>query len=399
MKIRLMAVASTALLAAALAGCGSGSGSSSNGSGDDVYRVIVMGGVSAEGVLADQSQTSIAAAKASVDYANANGGVDGEKVTVTVIDDKSDPTTAVTKLRAAIAKQKPDLVLNSGPSTVAEATLPILNQNHILSMNIGPTETSSDASKYPLNFDIAAGASEQLDAYASYFKEKGYKSVAILHGNSAYGETFGSSAEKTLTAAGVKVTGNKEYDTTALDMTSQLEALESTDPDALVIDAYGAPLGYVLKGVAKLGWDIPMIGNTSVSATNLTGAKPPTGLVGTSEVKNLVMQVPKSAKHDSSATAVNAAVKGMLKYGEIKSSFVLAANYDALPLVMAAADAAGSTDADKVAEKLVDSSVLKSAKTVIFPDYGFTSSVHAPQGVSGNYIFISPSVLKNGQFQ
>lgn len=400
MKYRLSAIAGgvvlASVLASALTGCGSGSGSSSAA---DAYRVYVLGGVSAQGILADNSQTSIAAAKASVDYANAHGGVDGSKVELTVIDDKSDPSTAVTKLRAAIAKQKPDLVLNSGPSTVAEATLPILNQNHILSMNIGPTATSSDASKFSLNFDIAAGASAQLSAYKPYFTEKGYTSVAILHGNSAYGESYGTTAESALEADGFTVTANKEYDVTALDMTAQLQALQATKPDVLVIDAYGAPLGYVLKGVAKLGWDVPMIGNTSVSATNLTGMLPPEGLVGTDEVKNLVMQVPKAAVYDASNTAVNDAVQGMLKHGELKTSLVLASNYDALPLVVAAADAAKSTDGAAIAKKLSDPSVLGNAGTVIFSDYGFTADDHQPQNVASDYVFIAPSELKNGQFQ
>jgi branched-chain amino acid transport system substrate-binding protein len=395
MKFRLAAVAGSAVLATALTGCGS----DSSASGSDVYRVYILGGVSAQGILGDNSQTSIAAAKASVDWANANGGVDGKDVEITVIDDKSDPSTAVTKLRAAIAKEKPDLVLNSGPSTVAEATLPILNQNKILSMNIGPTATSADASKFPLNFDVAAGATAQLSAYKPYLDSKGYKSVAILHGNSAYGESYGTSAEKTLAGEGFKVTANKEYDVTALDMTAQLQAIKSTNPDVLIIDAYGAPLGYVLKGVAKLGWEVPMIGNTSVSATNLTGTLPPDGLVGTDQVKNLVMQVPASVKYDAANTAVNDAVKGILKYGEIRSTLVLASNYDAMPLVKAAADSVKSTDAAKIAKALTDASVLDSAETITFPNYGFTATEHDPQNVAGSYVFISPSELKNGQFQ
>jgi branched-chain amino acid transport system substrate-binding protein len=402
MEIRMIAVASTAVLVAtALAACGSGSGSDKAGSGSSggTYKVLIMGDQSVPGALADNAGTSIEAAKASVDYANAHGGVNGKHVTIQVIDDQANPSVAVTKLRAALQKDKPDLVLNSGPSTVAEATLPIINSAHLLSFNIGPTATSSNPQDFPLNFDIAAGASAQLQAYAPYLQEKGYKSIAILHGNSAYGETYGTSAASLLAKAGFTVTANKEYDVTALDMTPQLQAIQGTHPDALIIDAYGAPLGYVLKGVAKLGWDVPIMGNTSVSATSLTGTLPPNGVVGTAEAKNLVMQVPKAAKYDASATAVNDAVKGMLKYGEIKTSFVLAANYDTLPLVMAAADAAKSTDGAAIAKKLVDPAVLKSAHTVTFSDYGFTADNHAPQNVQDDYAFIAPSLLKDGQFQ
>lgn len=397
MKIRSIGIAGAAVLVtASLAACGSSSG----GHDGKTYNVLVMGGLSAKiGILADNSGTSVAAAKASVDYANAHGGVDGKHVTLTVIDDQSDPTVAVTKLRAALAQNKPDLVLNSGPSTVAAATLPILNAQHILSMNIGPTATSSNPADFPLNFDISAGAAAQLAGYKPYLQSKGYKSVAILHGNSAYGQTYGTSAESVLKADGFTVTSNQEYDVTALDMTPQLQALQASKPDALIIDAYGAPLGYILKGVAKLGWNVPLIGNTSVTATNLTGDVPPNGLVGTADVKNLVMQAPVAAKYDASATAVNDAVQGMLKYGPLKASFVLAANYDALPLVMAAADAAKSTDATAIAKELINPTVLANAHTVMFANYGFTATSHSVQNVASGYTFIAPSVMKNSQFQ
>ncbi|MFE7244046.1 ABC transporter substrate-binding protein [Streptomyces sp. NPDC057580] len=399
MKIRLTTtVCATAALALVLAGCGSDSGgSASSGTGD--YRVLVLGGLSADGVLADNAATSVNSAKASVDFANELGGVGGRKVTIEVIDDAADPTAAVTKLRAAISKGKPDLVLNSGPSTVAEATLPILNQNKILSFNIGPTETSSDPAKFPLNFDLSPGPGDQIAAYIPYLKEKGYAKVGILHGNSSYGEAYGAASEKAYAQEGVDVTANKEYDVAALDMTAQVEAIKATRPDALVLDAYGAPLGYVLKSIEKVGWDIPVIGNTSVAATGLISTPPPSGVLGTDQVKNLLMQVYASTKHDASATAVNEAVARMKKHGPIKATLILAYNYDALPLVVAAAEAAGSTDAGKIAKALETPAVQDKAKTAIINHYGFTSEAHHPSDIQKEFAFIPPSAIKDGQYQ
>lgn len=399
MKIRLLTTASAAALALVLAGCGSDSGDSGSSGDSDEFHVIVLGGLSAEGVLADNADTSVNSAKAGVDYANELGGVDGKKITIEVIDDTGDPTAAVTKLREAISKQKPDVVLNSGPSTVAEATLPILNQNGILSFNIGPTATSSDPSKFPLNFDLSAGPADQIAAYLPYFEQEGYKKVGILHGNSSYGEAYGQAAEETFTGAGIEVTANEEYDVAALDMTAQLEAIRSSNPEALVLDAYGAPLGYIAKGIEKIGWDIPIIGNTSVAATGLVSTGPPDGLVGTDAVKNLVMQVYKSTKYDESATAVNEAVERMEKYGPIKASLILAYNYDAMPLVVAAAEVAGSSDPKEIAAALATEEGQADAKTAILSHYGFTEEAHHPTNVEDEFAFIPPSILENGQFQ
>ncbi|GAA3663965.1 ABC transporter substrate-binding protein [Nocardioides ginsengisoli] len=396
MKTRLFkVVGGLAALAMVAAGCASEDASGS----DSEYHVLVLGGISAEGVLADNASTSVLSAKAGVDLVNKNGGIDGKKVTIKVVDDQADPTTAVTKLREAIAKEKPDLVLNSGPSTVADATLPILKQNNILSFNIGPTATSADPKAFPLNFDLSASAQNQLDAFPPYFAEKGYKKVGILHGSSSYGEVYGAAAEKTFTAAGVDVVANEEYDVAALDMTAQLEAIRSKSPDALVLDAYGAPLGYVLKGVEKLGWDIPIIGNTSVAATGLISTPPPSGVLGTPSVKNLVMQVYKSTAHDDAATDVNDLVTRMKAIDPIKATLIVAYNNDALALVQAAAEKAKSTDPKKLAEALIDSSVLEGATTAIIDTYRFTADSHAANPSADEFAFIAPGPLKDGQFQ
>lgn len=398
MKTRLMTLAGgAAALSLVLSACG-GSGSDGGGSSDE-YKVIVLGGIGGDGVLADNASTSVLAAKAGVERVNKNGGIDGRDVTIKVIDDTGDPTVAVTKLREAINSDKPDLVLNSGPSTVADATLPILKQNKILSFSIGPTETSGDPKQFPLNFDLSPGPGDQIAAYAPYFEEKGYKKVGVLHGSSSYGEAYGSAIEAALGESGVSVTANEEYDIAALDMNSQLEKIRSSNPDALVLDAYGAPLGYVLKGIEKLGWDIPIIGNTSVSATTLVSTDPPSGVLGTPQVKNLVMQVYGSTKKTADDTLVNDAVATMKGIGPIKSTMILAFNYDALSLVASAAEKAGSTDAAKLAKALEDPTVQENAKTALIKRYNFTAEEHAANADPAEFAFIAPSKLADGQFQ
>lgn len=347
--------------------------------------------------MADNAATSVQSAKAGVDAVNASGGIDGRNVTITVIDDQADPTVAVTKLREAIAKDKPDLVLNSGPSTVADATLPILKQNGILSFSLTPTATSGDPKEFGLNFDLG-DTGGQMRSYLPYFEQQGYDSVAILHSSSSYGEAFGDDAEATFGDA-VEVVGNREYDVAALDVSAQLEAIKSKNPDALVLDAYGAPLGYILKGIAKLGWDVPIIGNTSVSATGLISTAPPSGLLGTSQLRNLVMHVYKSTAHDPAATEVVEAVTRMKAFGDIKATLILAYNYDAPLLVQAAAKKAGSSDPEQLAKALEDPAVQESAPTAVLSRYNFTAEQHSAQPLPAEFTFIAPSALKDGQFQ
>ncbi|TQF69257.1 ABC transporter substrate-binding protein [Rhodococcus spelaei] len=402
MKIRHSAlVAAVAASTLALAGCaGSSSDQAGGGGADQPYRVMITAGLGGQGALAANAKTSVLAAKAGAQVVNGKGGVGGRQVELTVVDDGGDPTTAVTKLREAISSnKKPDLFLDSGPSTVALAVLPILKQNSILSFNISPTEATSDPKQFPLNFDLAPGPDVNNVAIAGYAKGKGYDAVGIIHSSSGSGEAYGAAAKKALSDAGIKVTDNQVFDPAALDMTPQLQSLKNSGAKALVVDAYGAPLGYLLQSLQRLDWNVPLIGQTTVSATNLIATDPPTGVLGTPQVANLVTQVFRSTVHDANDTEVNQMVDTMKSLGDIPSTLILADNFDAFQLVAAAADHAGTTtDAKKLAAALETGSVLEKAETAFLPRYNFTADSHAAAPNTDAYKFVAPSKIVNGQF-
>jgi branched-chain amino acid transport system substrate-binding protein len=164
------------------------------------------------------------------------------------------------------------------------------------------------------------------------------------------------------------------------------------------MDAYGPPVGYLLKSLQQLGWSIPILADNSVSATSLIFTPAPTGFEGTALVKNLKMQVFNSTEYTPSDTIVNTAVKEMTGLGKISSTLILAYNYDALLLVAAAAQAAQSTDPSAVAKELVNPSVLAGAHTAIISRYQYTAALHSPQPSPTEFAFISPSLVVNGQY-
>jgi branched-chain amino acid transport system substrate-binding protein len=400
---RLAAVAAGIVVSSVvLAGCSGSSGEEAGAGGEEgPIQVVILGGLGAEGILGDNATTAVTAALASVDAINDKGGILDREVEITHLEDNADPTVAVTKLREYIATEgKPTLVMNAGPSTITEAMLPILTQNQVFSFNIGPTATSGDPKVNPYSFDLGASVPDYLGSFVHEVGERGYEKVAILHGSSAYGELFGQKAGEMLEEDGFTVTGNEGFDNAALDMTAQLSALQQGDPDVLVLDAYGAPLGYVLQSLEKLGWDIPIMGNTSVSATGLIARPAPDGVLGTDQVKNLTMQVYNSTQYNPDDELVNEGVERMLAAGEIRSSLITAYNYDSMFLFKAAAEKAGTVDdVDALVKAMLDPEVQKSAGTAILTNYAFTADVHSPHVTADQFSFIPPGKLVNGQFQ
>ncbi|WP_433377952.1 ABC transporter substrate-binding protein [Streptosporangium sp. CA-115845] len=395
MKVRQARWAALAAAALILPACGAPDDGGSN-KANEPFVIMISGGADA-GPVTDQLLTALTAARAGVATVNEAGGINGREVKLLESPDNANPTKALSALRAQIAKKKPDAYLVGAGSNVSTAVAPILNQNKILFMNAANIAATGDPKQHPLAFNLAASPQVVVEGYLPMFEANGYKKIGVLHGNSAYAKTFGKLAESVFKGAGYDVVGVEEYDSAALDMTAQISTLRAAGPDVVVFNAYGAPAGYVLKGITKLGWDVPLLGDTSVSSTPLVTQEPPVGLLGSPDLKHLKLEVTKSTVHDPSAEATNRAVKAMTSIGQIKGSMNNCLGYDAILLVAAAAKSANSTEPEAMAKALEDPSVTSAAGTAVYSTYPFSADSHEPKLPLDTHSFAEPGPIVNGQ--
>lgn len=382
------------------AGPNSGSNSGSSDGNADPLHFILGVPLSMPG-LGSNAETSKVAAQAGVAYINAHGGVLGHPVDLTVEDTAGNPTTAVTKLNSDINSGKKFIYLASGPSTVTSALLPILTRNKVMSFNIAPTADSGDPSTNPYNFDLAPSTENFAAAFPAYIKSHGGHSVGILHGDDAYGDPLAAAIAAACKQGGLKVTGNESFSDTALDLTSELENLQSTHPDFLVLQALGSSAGYALKGLQQIGWQIPVLGDAGVGTSSVVNQPPPTGMMGTPNENNLKIEVfastvsrPKSQQ----PAGLNAMIAAMARQGKITTSLILAYMYDAVILGSRAAISAKSTvDASAISNALLQEKP-GSAPTGVFPAYNFSTDSHGPNEPPSAFAFTKPTELTNGQF-
>jgi branched-chain amino acid transport system substrate-binding protein len=372
-------------------------GGSSAATGTPVH-VLVSASVSATGTLGQNAKTTVAAVKGAASVLNAKGGIDGHPIQVTVVDDQGTPTVAVSKLQQALSGgTKPDVYFDAGPSNVSEAVLPILTQNKIMSFNTAPTADSGDASKFPYNYDMSPSSTNYAVAFCPYAKTQGWTKVGILYTDDAYGDVLGPAIKDECVKDGSTVTGISKYDPTALDYTATIQSIQSGNPQAVVLVGYGAEVGYMLTGINKLGWNVPILGDIAVADTSTITTPPPAGTLGTDLQKTLVMEVFKSvAKSDNQPAALNAMIAAMNSQGGLSGPLISAYPYDGLMLFAAAATKAGTvTDATKIAPDVIG---LTDAGTGIFPQYFYTATSHEPNQPADAFTFVKPSVVQNGQY-
>jgi len=396
----------TGLLAASLLTVASATSisvaASSAGASGKPYRILLLAPLSTS-YLKTNAATEALMAKAAVTVENKKGGVDGHKIKLTIVNTGGTPTTAVTKLEAALsAKTKPKVVIQGNASPEASAELPILTRDKVISFNQAPTATSGKVSTNPYNFDVSPSTTNYVQGFISYTKSKGYTKVGIFHGNDAYGTAIGKSMTTLAKSAGLTVTANIAFKTTGLTYTATLETLEASKPQILWLDGYGAPPAYTLAGVKKLGWTIPMIADDSYSVSPTIVAAPPTGALGTTAEKNVKFETFNSGVYHSKAqTPKNTAtmLAAMKRNGSPKSSLLFGYEYDAVILAVTAARQVGyGASAAAVAKDIVKQQKTHAAPTGLFPSYGYTSSSHFAVVPATSFAFTAPTPLTTGLF-
>ncbi len=375
---RLIAIPAVVTAAAlALAGCSSTSTptASSSASSSTPFRIVMVLPITGE--VNAYATAEEEAMQAAVTYVNKNGGVDGRKATLTVLDDKLDPTTAVTLLQQQIQTAKPDLVWPGATSNESLAILPVLTRNKILSIGNTQSDLINNPTKYPYEFSIVTQNSLEAVAAAAKLQTEGITKVALLTANDANGTSVAAAYTNALKADQISVAA-ETYAPTDLDMTAQLQRLQATNPDILLLQAPagGPAIGYVLKDRTKIGWDVKTLGTTSVGDGNNLS------LTSTAaDWKNLQLMV-YPVNTQTGPTVDRPAMKALQsslkkagsKYNQLMQ--IYAAPWDSLMIAKIGITQAKSFDADKVQKALENITQPKTPDYVEFATERFSASSH-----------------------
>jgi len=349
----LKKIAVIAALAVALTGCSTTASDGSKGASDkNPFTVLWISGVT--GALASNTKTSVEGAQIAIDEINASGGILGRKVTLEVLDDKSDPTEAVSVLqKRLVSGDKPDLVSLGSSSPEALAMLPVVTRAGIASFAVGGADQLNDPKAYPLFKTVSSGFTPGADLIKKYVLKKKYKHLVVFIQQDAAGDSELASTKKAYEGTGVTVE-EARYNAADVDLSVAYQRAIQNKPDAIYAACIGAtcPRVVTARGSVAGGTDIPMIGSIAMSGA-------PGGLaagLAPDLIKNLfavsyVSQVDEPSAQSSSFPAF---YKKLLKYGTPPIMSNPTTAYDGIKLFAAAAKHAKSTDAAKMIAAIDD---------------------------------------------
>lgn len=169
--------------------------------------------------------------------------IGGQKVEYIVLDDASDPTSAVTNLKKLLAEHKVDALI--GPTTtpaalamldfVAEAKVPLVTTVGSSALVLPMDDKRRWVFKTTQNDDLIAAA------VIEHMVANGVKTLGFIGFNDPYGENWYKVFAPMAEAAGLRITASERYTRTDQSVVGQTLKLLSAKPDAVFIAATGAP--------------------------------------------------------------------------------------------------------------------------------------------------------------
>jgi len=387
----------------AVTGCSRSTEQNSNNANSPfVYYVSV----SVTGAVAAFTAAEIGGFQLAVDRINKEGGINGRQVELVIQNDTNDPTTAVSLLQKYLASgKKPDAVYAGSSSAVVLSMLPVLGAKKIISLTPPNSKAVLDhPDKFPYGFGTVVASGESGTFFAKEAQAKGYKKVAMLYADSATGQGSYTAFNDALKAANIEFV-SASYKENSLDMTPQLQKLQADNPDALILNGYGAPTLYVFKSRAQLGWNLPTYADTLASSFPLAKSLPANSL------KNVKVQVSTpslaTSEHQDGLLDFINAVKAS-QYNEQFPTYGFGpytTGWDSVMLARAVATQAGGSDGDKVKEFLESGGFKKPTKDLLGQgkdasaiEYCWSKTTHFPCVTSSTFIYVNPPTTDDNGF-
>jgi branched-chain amino acid transport system substrate-binding protein len=297
------------------------------------------------GDLAEFGAQLRAGAEKAVADINKAGGVLGNMLKLEIGDDACDPKQAVAVANDLVSKGVVFVAGHfcSGSSIPASA---VYNEEGVLQItpaSTNPAFTEDAAAKGWTTVFRTCGRDDQQGEFAGKWLAEHYKDkkVAIVHDKSAYGKGLADLTKENMNAAGLQEVMYEAITAGEQDYTALVSKLKQAQVDAIYLGGYHPEAALIVRQSREQGLNAPLLSGDSLNtlefATLAGAAADGTMFTNAAESRNLP-----SAK----------AVVEEFRAGGYEPEGYTLSSYTAIQAWAAAANKAGTTDPEEVAETM-----------------------------------------------
>ncbi|WP_391209124.1 ABC transporter substrate-binding protein [Psychrobacillus sp. L4] len=336
----------TTLLTGVLAGCSSGD----EGSSKDGDTIKIGANLELSGGTASYGSSEAEAIDLAVEEINAAGGIDGKKIELIKVDNKSDAAEATSGAIKLTSQDKVTAIIGAATSGNSVAQVQIATDNKTPMISPSGTSTTvtvgEDGKVNPFTFRTAFIDPFQGTVAANFAaNDLKVKNVAVYADNASdYAKGLASSFIKDFEAAGGKIVAKESYVAKDTDFRSTLTRIKAANPDFIFIPGYYEEVGLIVKQARELGITVPLMGADGWDSPTIVD------LAGADALNNTYIITAYSSE-DPDGLAKSFAEKFKAKYGKEPNSFN-ALGYDTVYLLKDAIERAGSLDGTKIRDAI-----------------------------------------------
>ena len=219
---------------------------------------VVGAVVSESGPAATLGRPAADSIEMAVDEINAAGGVDGHPLKLTILDDQSDPTTAVTSLRRLL-DMHPVAVIGSSGTPPSLAMIPVATTAGVPLISLGSSAQIIEpiADRHWI-FKIPVADTFISQRLQQSMKARGLTRIAVVYRDDDYGKTGLAHFIDVGKPLGIQVVAAEPIAPTATDATTQLTRIKASNPQAVLIWTTLPSATVVAKAYRELALPYPV---------------------------------------------------------------------------------------------------------------------------------------------
>jgi branched-chain amino acid transport system substrate-binding protein len=176
----------------------------------------------------------------------------GEKVTLIVLDDATDPGKGAANARRFVTEDKVDLIYGSCITAVAAAMTDIASEAGTVQLAGSPVGVPAGKDKWL--FRLPQSNTVMGHAVVEHMKKQGVRTLGFLGYTDAYGEQWLKEISPQLEKAGIKLVATERFARTDTSVTPQALKLTSANPEAILVVASGSGAAMPQMGLVERGY-------------------------------------------------------------------------------------------------------------------------------------------------
>jgi len=176
----------------------------------------------------------------------------GEKISMIILDDATDPANGVKNARRFLTDDKVDVILGSAITPVAIAMAAVAAEGETVQLSLSPAALPPGKDRW--TFRLPQSAEVMAHAVLEHMKKANIKTVGFIGYNDAYGEVWLNELQTRAPAAGMKVVAVERFARADTSVTAQALKIVAANPDAVLIVATGSGAAMPEKGLVERGY-------------------------------------------------------------------------------------------------------------------------------------------------